>query len=59
MKVGDIQAIALRYGIWSLYLKLGVVNLRWLNSTLSSKPLGLISPFYTVQLLYTDYEVFS
>ena len=55
----DIQAIALQYRIWNLYLNLSVVNLlRWLNSMLSSKPLSLISPFYVVHLTYADYELF-
>jgi len=53
MKVRDTQAIR------SLYLKLSVVNLlRWLNSMLSSKPLGLISPCHIVHLTYADYELF-
>lgn len=54
----DSQAITLQYRIWSLYLKLSVGKLRWLNSMLSSKPLGLISPFYLVHLIYADCELF-
>lgn len=57
-KTRDTQAITLQYRIWSLYLKLRAGKLRWLNSMLSSKPSGLISPFYLVHLIYADCELF-